>query len=192
MLFTVVKSPKADFVTNTVLIGFPVSIILLLGPWWPSPDKTQSMLPLRRLLQIVFGLLSAAVIFNMAKSPTADFVADTVMVGLFVFVILVLGPWWPSPDNARKWDWALKLDLPTDDPKIAAPLAGVALGAYSLYLAWSAHTQPNRELQLLEKIVAVFSGREGVAVAWAIISVSCFVGAWRAFKLIQTKPKNAR
>jgi hypothetical protein len=149
------------------------------------------MLLLRRLLQIVFGLLSAAVIFNMAKSPTADFVADTTMVALFVLIILVLGPWWPGPDNARNWDWALKLDLPTDDPKIAAPLASAALGIYSLFHAWE-HTQPTPQFHGFERIIGQWSSHEGIALAWAIIGVSCFVGAWQAFRRIQTGPKNVR
>ena len=150
------------------------------------------MLLVRRLLQIAFGFLVLAWLFFTVTGPTANLVTNTVFTGFLVLVILVLGPWWPSPDNYRKWDWALKLDLPTDDPKIAAPLAGAAMGAYSLFLAWSAHTQPNPKFQLIEKIVASFSGREGVALAWAIIGVSCFVSAWQAFRRIQTKPKKVR
>ncbi len=99
------------------------------------------MLLLRRLLQIVFGLLVLAVLDMMVESPTADLVSDAVMVGLFILIILVLGPWWPSPDNDRKWDWALKVNLPTDDPRIAAPLFKAAMGIYSLFHAWEHPTE---------------------------------------------------
>ena len=146
------------------------------------------MLLLRRLLQIVFGLLVLAVLDMMVESPTADLVSDAVMVGLFILIILVLGPWWPSPDNDRKWDWALKVNLPTDDPRIAAPLFKAAMGIYSLFHAWE-HTQPNPQLHRFERIIAPWSSHEGIALAWTIIGVSCFVGAWLSFERIQTKPK---
>ena len=94
------------------------------------------MLLVRAVLLIVFGLLSLAVLVMMVQSPTANLAADATMLGLFVLVILVLGPWWPNPDKPRNWDWALKFDLPTDDPKIAAPLGALAMGIYSLFHAW--------------------------------------------------------
>ena len=146
------------------------------------------MLLIRRLLQIVFGLVILAVVVMMVTSPTADLVTDAVFIVFFVFIILVLGPWWPGPHNARKWDWALKVKLPTDDPKVAAPLASAAMGIYSLFHAWG-HMQPNPQFHGYEKIIAPWSSHEGVALAWAIISVSCFVGAWQAFRRVQMKPK---
>ena len=150
------------------------------------------MLLIRAVLLIIFGLLVAAVLAMMVEKPTADFGADAVMVGLFLFVILVLGPLWPNPDKPRNWDWALRLNLPTDDPKIAAPLGGLALGIYSLYHAWE-HTQPNPpEFYRFERIIGLFSSHAGIALVWAAIGVGCFVSAWQAFGRIERKPKKVR
>ena len=149
------------------------------------------MLLLRQLLQIAFGFLVLAWLFFTVTGPTADLVTNAAFTGFLVLIILVLGPWWPSPDKPRNWGWALKLDLPTDDPKIAAPLASAAMGIYSLFHAWE-HTQPNPRLHGFERIIGPWSSHEGIALAWAIIGVSCFVGAWQAFRRIQTKPKTVR
>jgi hypothetical protein len=150
------------------------------------------MLLIRRLLQIAFGFVLFAVLSAMVKSPKIDFVTDAVLIGFPVSIILVLGPLWPSPDKAGNWDWALKLNLPTDDPKIAAPLAGVALGIYSLFHAWE-HTQPNPpQFHRFERLIGLFSSHEGIALVWVAIGVGCFVGAWQAFGRIQTKPKDVR
>lgn len=188
-LFEMSKHPTAHPVDDALIIGFLVSIILLLGPWWPNADKHQSTIQIRRLLQIVLGLAVSVPLITMLKSPTADLVTDAILIALFVLIILALGPWWPRLTNARYWAWISKINLPTDDPKIAAPLLQLALGMYALFHAWT-HTQPNPKIHRYERLIAPFSSHEGIALAWAIIGVSCFVAAWRAFGRIQTTSKN--
>ena len=189
VLFDLAKSPAAHLVDDALIIGFVVSIILLLGPWWPNADKNQSTIQIRRLLQIVLGLAVSVVLITMLKSPTADLVTDAILIALFVLIILALGPWWPSLTNARYWAWFSKINLPTDDPKIATPLFQLAMGMYSLFHAWT-HTQPNQQFHRFERLIGPLSGHEGIALAWAIIGISCFVAAWRAFGRIQTTSKN--
>jgi hypothetical protein len=124
----------------------------------------------------------------MVQSSTADFAADAAMIVLFALIILVLGPWWPSADRIQNW----KFDLPTDDPKIAKPLALAAIGIFSFFEAWSVHTDPSHRFIRFEKLFALVSGPEGVAVAWLIVGAGCFVAEWVGFGHIQTKPKNGR
>ena len=188
LLFEMAKTPTAHLVDDAVIIGFLVSIILVLGPWWPSADKTRSMIQLRRLLQIVFGLLVLALLFMMVNSPTTNLGSSLGLIGVCILVILVLGPWWPGPDKAWIWDWALKFDLPTDDPMIAAPFASLAIGIFSLFHAWG-HTQPNPQIHRFERLIAPFSSHEGIALAWVLIGVGCFVSAWQAFRRLQGRPK---
>ena len=64
------------------------------------------MIWIRRLLQIIFGLLCCSFIFYMFKAPNQDYASDIIILALFVLIILVIGPWWPGSKNASK----LKMD----------------------------------------------------------------------------------
>jgi hypothetical protein len=82
---------------------------------------------IRILLQIVFGLLSLVVVFFFLRGPNSNYATSLAMLAIFIAIILVLGPWWPSADKAHKW----KLNLPTDDPRVAAYLLCAVLGSYA-------------------------------------------------------------
>ena len=136
------------------------------------------MLIVRLLLQLASGLVALAALFFAIKSPSATNVAFVVF---FILVILVLGPWWPSAEKAQKW----KLDLPTDDSKIALPLFAAAMGAFSFFQAWDAYTEPNQHFHRFEVFIARILGAEGVALVWLVVGLGCFMSAWRAFRRIK-------
>jgi hypothetical protein len=128
-------------------------------------------------LQIACGLVVLAILVVTITSPGANILAEIVVMGFFVLIILLLGPWWPSADKAERW----KLDLPTDDPKVALPLFLAAVGAFSFFLAWDAHTQPNAHFRRLLGLVAQLFGADGVAIVFMVVGVICFARAWAAF-----------
>jgi hypothetical protein len=70
-------------------------------------------------------LLCAAAIASIWLSPQPISAMDFVLPTLLVLIILVLGPWWPGQDKAHRW----KLNLPTDNPAIAAYLLSFYSGA---------------------------------------------------------------
>jgi len=128
---------------------------------------------IRILLQVTFGLLSLIVVFFFLRAPNPDYATNLPMLAIFIAIILVLGPWWPSADKAQKW----KLNLPTDDPRVAAYLLCAFLGAYAVYRAWDRYVDPNQDFMRFEKTVAALAGPAGVVAAWIIIAVGCFGSA---------------
>lgn len=135
------------------------------------------MIWIRRLFQVIFGLLSCAPIFFMLITPNPDYSSNITILILFILIILVLGPWWPSPGNTSKW----KLGLPTDNPKVAVYLLPAAFGLVSLCLSWSVYTDPNHKPYRIEKIIAVPFGNSGVAIFWLMVGFSCLWGAYIAY-----------
>jgi len=133
------------------------------------------MLIVRRLLQVAFALVAAAVAFITIKAPDGRLATHLAFIVFFILIILLLGPWWPSSDKIGKW----KLNLPTDNHKIAFPLAGAVLGVYALFQAWDIYARPNQDFRRFEIPIAAYFGAEGVAWAWVAIGVGCFWGAWR-------------
>ena len=91
---------------------------------------------------------------------------------------MVLGPWWPSPENIEK----SKLNLPTDNPKVAFPLFAAGMGLFSFYFAWAAYSQPQHNFRRFERTIYMLVGVEGVVIFWVIVGIACFVWAYRAYK----------
>lgn len=127
------------------------------------------MLVLRILLQIIFGLLSLVVGVLLMRAPNPDYAGTLPMLVLFIGIILVLGPWWPSGDKAQKW----KLNLPTDDSRIAAILLSGCVAIYAFYRAWDGYMNPDHEFVRFEKTIVALLGRDGVAAAWIVIGLGC-------------------
>lgn len=123
------------------------------------------MLILRRLLQLAFGLVAAAVLFITIRAPGANVLTNLVFVAFFILIILVLGPWWPSADKISKW----KLNLPTDSPRIAFPLFAALLGGFSFFRAWDTYVRPNQEFRRFELFVSAQFGvtLSGSGVQWS-------------------------
>jgi hypothetical protein len=144
------------------------------------------MLIVRRLLQVAFALVAAAVVFVTVKAPGGHLVSNLVFVAFCILIILLLGPWWPSVDKIGKW----KFNLPTDNPRIAFPLFGATLGAYALFRAWDTYARPSQDFYRFEIPIASLFGAEGVAWAWAAIGVGCFWGAWRLHRRASAPDKN--
>ena len=130
----------------------------------------------RRVLQILFGLLCLLLAFSWVFSQKPDYAITLPWFGFFVLIILILGPWWPNEENTSKW----KLRLPTDDPRIAFPLLGGIVGLYAFYKAWDTFSSTGHDFHRFEKIVAAFAGPNGVAVAWVLIGIGCIAGMARA------------
>ena len=127
------------------------------------------MLILRILLQVIFGLLSLVVGVLLLGAPNPDYAVTLPMLVLFIGIILVLGPWWPSRDKAQKW----KLNLPTDDPRIAGILLSACVAIYAFYRAWDGYMNPDHEFVRFEKTIVALLGRDGVAAAWIVIGLGC-------------------
>jgi hypothetical protein len=133
---------------------------------------------IRIFLQVVFGLLSLIVVFFSLRGPNPDYAANLPMLAIFIAIILVLGPWWPSADKAQKW----KLDLLTDDPRVAGYLLCAALGSYASYNAWDRYMDPTDEFMRFERSVAALAGPGGVVAAWIMIAIGCFASAVRFYR----------
>lgn len=127
----------------------------------------------RILLQVIFGLLSALVVFVFLRAPNADYVSNLGMLAFFVLIILVLGPWWPSQENIEHWSKKWKLQLPTDDTQVAIYIANLLGAAYGFYKAWDRYTNPTTELWRFEKTAYALAGTSGVVAFWAFLALAC-------------------
>jgi hypothetical protein len=133
---------------------------------------------IRIFLQVVFGLLSFIVIFFFLRGPNPNYATNLPILAIFIAVILVLGPWWPSANKAQKW----KLNVPTDDPRVAGYLLSAVLGLYASYKAWDRYVDPNDEFIRVERTIAALAGPGGVVAAWIIIAVACFGSALQFYR----------
>lgn len=124
------------------------------------------MLLIRRLLQFALGCICVLLLFMMfdggASHPSrAELVGSLIF---FILIILVLGPWWPSPDKVEKW----KFDLPTDNRNVAACIFGVIYFGYSFYTAWEIYMQPPKVFKRIFGLIAAIDGVNGVIAFWAL------------------------
>lgn len=131
------------------------------------------MRAIRILLQAVFGILSALVIFVFLGAPNADYASNLGMLAFFVLIILVLGPWWPSREHIDHWREKWILQLPTDDPQVAIYIANFLGAAYGFYKAWDRYANPAAELWRLEKTAYALAGTKGVVAFWALLALAC-------------------
>lgn len=140
------------------------------------------MLILRRILQVIFSLLFVAVLAMLVKNPNPDYANNLPMLVLFVVIVVVLGPLWPSPEKQKNF----KFDLPTDNPKLAIPLFMGAMGLASFYFALDTWLSPSQSHIKYSKIVYSLFGNDGVVVFWVLAGVACLVWAFRAYKKHKT------
>jgi hypothetical protein len=136
------------------------------------------MLIFRRLLQIIFALLFVLILGIFLTQARPDYSILSFLV-FIILIILVLGPWWPSEENMSKW----KLNLRTDQPKLAALLLSIIFVCVCFYFAWDAYMQPQQKFhRLILKSIAESFGPEGVVAFWMVGGIICMVGLAKAFK----------
>jgi len=140
------------------------------------------MLFIRRVLQIIFGLLLAAVIYSSWKSPNPNYESTIGLLGIALFVILILGPWWPSAEKIERAKTSLNhvIGIPNATPVVVNVL-GVL---FSLYEAWDSYAHPSREAFRLEKIIAALFGPGVIPIAWIFLAVGC---AWYAYRFYRDR-----
>jgi len=137
------------------------------------------MMAIRAILQIIFGRLIAMIGVIEFLHPKGNIYSSLGLIGLFVAIILLLGPWWPSPENIEKLALSSKskFNLPTDDPAVAAKTLGFIMGCVALYYAWSRYSNPSAEVgRKLQLIYAAF-GNEGLIAISLLFGFGCFYAA---------------
>ena len=127
------------------------------------------MRTLRIALQVIFGLLSAILVFVFLAAPNADYASNLSMLAVFVLIILVLGPWWPSAENIERWEKRWNFKLPTDNIEVAKYVANYLASAFGFYRAWYVYTNPTSELGRFENFPFAVAGKSGVIVFWVMI-----------------------
>jgi hypothetical protein len=128
---------------------------------------------LRNLMQVAIGLF--AVVLGVLLLPTDDYRGTLAVIGLFfIGAVLVLGPWWPK----HKW----RLNLPTDDPRIANILLSACVALFAFYQAWDAYVNADHDFRRLEKTIVALLGREGVTAFWIVIGFGCLGATISFFK----------
>lgn len=140
----------------------------------------------RFLLQIVFALAAAAIAFVTIKAPAGQLASNLAFIAFCIFIILLLGPWWPSADKVAKW----KPKLSAARRELAGPLGWALPGTYALFQAWDTYAHPNQEFHRVELVIAANFGAAGVAWMWAAIGLVFFWGAWRLHKRLRAPDKN--
>lgn len=140
------------------------------------------MLILRSILLVIFGLLFIGVLFGTIHSTTPTTEADWSILGLFSVIIALLGPLWPTKEKLEN----SRFNLPTDNPKIAAPLFMFVLGLVSFYFAVNEWLSPSQSHSRMAQTVYSLFGSSGVVVFWAFLGVLCLVGAYRAYRKFKT------
>jgi len=111
--------------------------------------------------------------------PKGNIYNSLSVIGLFVAIILLLGSWWPSPENIEKLalNSKSKFNLSTDDPVIAVKVLGFIMGCVALYYAWSRYSNPSAEVgRRLQLIYAAF-GNEGLIAISLLFGFGCFYAA---------------
>lgn len=127
----------------------------------------------RIVLQIIFGLLSALIIFVFMRAPNANYTSNLSMLAFIVLIILLLGPWWPNQENIERWTHKWKLQLPTDNPQVASYVVNFLCAAYGFYKAWETYEKPTKTLWRLEKTAYSIAGIHGVIAFWLFLAIAC-------------------
>ena len=133
------------------------------------------MRTLRILLQIIFGLLSASIIFVLLKKPGAGLTSDLTMLSIFILFVVILGPCWPSQESIDRWGKRLNFRLPTDNPDVAKYIANYVASAYCFYHAWGVFNNPTRDLWRYEKAAFAIAGAKGVIAFWILLAFVCLI-----------------
>jgi hypothetical protein len=134
----------------------------------------------RIFLQVVFGLLSGIMVLVLTTSPNPDYYTGFMLLGTFIFIILVLGPWWPTQERVR--NLPVVLDRMTGIPNATPILVNAVCAVYAVYRAWETVTHPGRDLHSFEKPIFFLLGTTGVMAAWVLIGVGCIWYGYRFFR----------
>lgn len=129
----------------------------------------------RIVFQIVFGLLSALIVFVFLRAPNVDYLSNLLMLAFFVFIILLLGPWWPNEKSLERWTQGWKLQLPTDNPRVVLYLVNFIGSASGFYKAWETYANPTKTLWRFERTAHLIAGTNGVIAFWLLIAIACLV-----------------
>ena len=135
-------------------------------------------LALRIVLQGIFGVFFLVVGAQLLEASEPNYAGTLPILAFSIGAILLLGPWWPSADKADKW----KLNLPTDDPRVAGILLAVSVAIYAFYRSWDAYINPDHDFRRLEKTIVALLGRDGVSAFWIVIGLGCLGGAISAYR----------
>jgi len=127
---------------------------------------------LRILLQIIFVLISLITIF-LSRPLNGDYASTLVMLAIFVIIILILGPFWPSQENIDRWMKKWKFNLTTDDKQVAIYVANYLGSIFSFYHAWDTYVNPTNELWRHERTAFAVAGINGVIAFWIILGFAC-------------------
>jgi len=138
------------------------------------------MLILRILLGIAFGLLFVGFLLVTVSSPKPADSGTIGMLGLFVFIILILGPLWPNREKHEIFR--------ADNPRFAK---GISMYKTSFLLVATfisfraAHTEwqsPSQADACMTSTVCSVIGSTGIIVVWVLIGLFCLGGAYHAYK----------
>ena len=140
------------------------------------------MKTLRTLLLVIFSLLFAAVLLSVIQATGPDKYAGLPVLWLFAAIIVVLGPLWPSKEKLEK----AKHDLPTDNPKLAAPLFKAALAFMCFYFAWSEWSYSPHAHSVRVKIIYSLFGSTGVIGFWLLLGLFVLVGVYHDYRKYKT------
>lgn len=137
---------------------------------------------LRFSLLAIFALLFVLVATGVVRSTDPNQSNIPVLI-FFAIVIAVLGPLWPSKEKTEK----LKLNLPTDNPKVAYPLFMAAMSLASFLFAAEAWLYPSQSHTRLVAAAYSLFGNNGVIGFWTILGFIGVIGAYHGY----TKFKSA-
>lgn len=131
------------------------------------------MTTIRRVLQLIFSLLVVLLILMMFTTEQSDYLSSTITLGMFIFIIILLGPWWkyiPKVMNANH-----NISNNKGARRIAYMISVLGV-LYSFYNSWLVHMDNQYVLRRWEVSVTYFLGRDGVAVAWILIGIIIIAG----------------
>lgn len=134
----------------------------------------------RALLIVIFGLLSTMAASNIWRAPSSNAGLSWSALALFICIILVLGPLWPTQTKLRRL--AALLDRVTGIPNATPVVANLLASVYALYRVFDTYAHPDREYARVERGVARYFGANGVIIFWLIVCGGCLIYAYRFYK----------
>lgn len=131
------------------------------------------MIILRRVLQLIFSLVVVMLLLMMLTSEQSDYISSTILLGTFVFIIILLGPWWKYIPKVFNTNHNVSNNKGARRFAYVISVLGVF---YSFYNSWVVHINDKYVLHRWEVSVAYFFGRDGVAIVWIILGIILIAG----------------
>ena len=128
---------------------------------------------IRIVLQFILGLFAVLMLLQLLSSETYDYISHILILGMFIFLILLLGPWWKYISKIDKYN-----PNPSKDKKSRyfAYLVSALGVPYSFYKSWIIYNSPDYEYQRWEASIFLLLGKNGVVVAWSGLGVIILIG----------------